>query len=156
MSLRPKEADCGGSLRKNKKHFWKYKMVHWMHANTRFRNGYLSATESCETTQNISLRPREVDWACSLRKNKKCFQKHKVVHCMHPNTHFCNGYLSTMILRETSQNTSLRHKQVDCACSLRKDKKLVWKHKVVRCMHPNTLFGAGTFRQRNRAKPPRT
>ena len=34
--------------------------------NTRFRNEYHLATESRKTTQNMSFRPKEVDWACSL------------------------------------------------------------------------------------------
>ena len=36
----------------------------------RSHNGYLPATESRETTQKLSFGPKEVDWACSLRKNK--------------------------------------------------------------------------------------
>ena len=51
---------------------------------TRLRNGYLSATESRETTRKMSYRPKEVDWSCPLRKNKTKLWKHKVVHCMHP------------------------------------------------------------------------
>ena len=45
-----------------------------------------ATTESHETTQNMSFRPNGVHWACSLRKNKKHFRKHNVVHSMHPNT----------------------------------------------------------------------
>ena len=44
------------------------------------------ATESRETTQKLSFGPQEVDWACSLRKNKTQLRKHKVVHFMHPKT----------------------------------------------------------------------
>src|SRR6185437_9726722 len=62
----------------------KYKVVHFMHPKTCSHNGYLPATESRETTQKLSFGPKEVDWACSLRKNKTQFPKHKVVHCMHP------------------------------------------------------------------------
>ena len=37
-----------------------------------------------EAIHNMSFGPKGVDWACSLRKNKKHFWKHKVVHCVHP------------------------------------------------------------------------
>src|SRR6185503_17642060 len=37
--------------------------------------------------------PNEVDWACSLRKNKTQLRKQKVVHCMHPKTRSHNRYL---------------------------------------------------------------
>ena len=47
-----------------------------------------ATSESRATTQNMSIGPKGVDWACSLRQNKKHFQKHKVVHCMQPNTRF--------------------------------------------------------------------
>src|SRR6185312_15058662 len=48
----------------------KHKVVHCMHPKTRSHNGYLPGTESRETTQKLSFGPKEVDWACSLRKNK--------------------------------------------------------------------------------------
>ena len=39
-----------------------------MHPKTGSHNGYLPAKESHETTQKLSFGPKEVDWACSLRK----------------------------------------------------------------------------------------
>ena len=39
-----------------------------MHPKTRSHNLYHPATESHETTQKLSFGPKEVDWACSLRK----------------------------------------------------------------------------------------
>ena len=41
-----------------------------MHPKTRSQNGYLPATESRETKQKLSIGPKEVDWACSLRKKQ--------------------------------------------------------------------------------------
>ena len=41
-------------------------------------------TKSRETIHNMSFGPKGVDWACSLRKNKKHIWKNKVVHCMLP------------------------------------------------------------------------
>ena len=55
-----------------------------MHPKTRSHYGYLQATESRETIQKLSIGPKEVDWASSLRKNKMQLRKHKVVHFMHP------------------------------------------------------------------------
>src|SRR6185312_8102539 len=137
-SFGPKEVDWACLLRKNKTQIWKHKVVHCMHPKPRSHNGYLPATESCETTQKHSFGPKEVDWACSLRKNKTQLRKHKVVHCMHPKTRSHNGYLPATESHETTQKLSFGPKEVDWACSLRKNKTQLRKHKVVHFMHPNT------------------
>src|SRR6185312_14554185 len=100
----------------------KLKVVHCMHPKTRSNNGYLPETESHETTQKLSFGPKEVDWACLLRKNKMQLWKHKVVHCMHPKTRCNNGYLPATESCETTQKLSFRPKEVDWACLLRKNK----------------------------------
>src|SRR6185437_2885722 len=82
-----------------------------------------------ETTQKLSFGNKEVDWACSLRKNKTQLWKHKVVHCMHPKTRSHNGYLPAMESRETTQKLSFGPKEVDWASSLRKNKTQLRKHK---------------------------
>src|SRR6185312_3745745 len=82
--------------------------------------------------------PIEVDWACSLRKNKTQHRKHKLVHCMHPKTRSHNGYLPATESRETTPKLIFRPKEVDWACSLRKNHTQLWKHKVVHCTHPKT------------------
>ena len=89
-----------------------------MHPKTRSLNGYLPVTESRETTQKLSFGPHEVDWACSLRKNKTQLRKHKVVHFMHPKTRYHNLYLLATESRETTQKLSFGPKEVDWACSL--------------------------------------
>src|SRR6185437_9705195 len=66
--------------------------------------------------------PNEVDWACLLRKNKTQLLKHKVVHCMQPKTRSHNLYLPATKSRETTQKLSFGPKEVDWACSLRKNK----------------------------------
>ena len=109
-----------------------------MHPKTRSHNGYLTATELRETTQKLSFGTKEVDWASSLRKNKTQLRKHKVVHFMQPKTRSHNMYLPAMESRETTQKLGFRPKEVDWACSLRKNNKQLWKHKVVHCMHPKT------------------
>src|SRR6185369_8916298 len=91
----------------NKTELRKHKVLHCMHPKTRYNNVYLPATESRETTQKHCFRPKEVDWACSLRKNKTQLRKHKVVHCMHPKTRSHNGYLQATESRETTQNLVL-------------------------------------------------
>src|SRR4026207_163916 len=122
---------------KNKTQLWKHKVVHFMHPKTRSHNLYLPAMESRETTQKLSFGPKEVDWACSLRKNKTQLWKHKVVHFMYPKTRSHNGYLPATESNETTQKHSLAY-EVDWACSLRKNKTQLRKHKVVHCMHPKT------------------
>ena len=55
----------------------KLKVVHCMHPKTRSRNGHLPATESRETTKKLTFGPKEVDWACSLQKNRTQLWKQK-------------------------------------------------------------------------------
>ena len=109
-----------------------------MHPKTRSHNGYLPLTESRETTQKLGFGTKEVDWACWLRKNKTQLRKHKVVHCIHPKTRSHNGYVPATESRETTQKLSFGPKEVDLACSLRKNKTQLRKHKVVHCMHSKT------------------
>ena len=87
----------------------------------------LPATESRETTQKHSFGPKEVDWASSLRKNKKHLRMHKVVHCIHPKTRSHNGYLPATESRESTQKLSFGPKEVDWASSLRKNNTQLWK-----------------------------
>ena len=103
----PNEVDWACSLRKNKTQLRSHKVVNCMHPKTRSLNGYLPATESRDTTQKLSFGPKEVDWACSLRKNKTQLRKHKVVHCMHPKTRSHNGYVPATESNETTQKLSL-------------------------------------------------
>src|SRR6185295_18099009 len=123
---------------KKKTQLRKHKVVHFMHPKARSLNLYLPAMKSCETTQKLSFGPKEVDSACSLRKNKKKLRKHKVVHCMHPKTRSHYLYLPETKSRETTQKLSFGPKEVDWACSLRKNKTQLRKHKVVHFMHPET------------------
>src|SRR6185312_2730695 len=138
LSFGPKEVDWASLLRKNKTQLWKHKAVHFMHPETRSHNLYLPATKSCETTQKLSFGPQEMDWACSLRKNKTQLWKHKVVHCMHPKTRCNNGYLPATKSCETTQKLSFGPKEVDWACLLRKNKTQLRKHKAVHFTHPET------------------
>src|SRR6185437_3380331 len=126
-----------------------------MHPKTRSQNGYLPATESREPTQKLSFGPKEVDWVCSLRKNKMQLRKHKVVHFMHPKTRSHNLYLPATESRETTHKLSFGPKQVDWACPLWKNKMQLWKHKGCIVCTPKPDFTTCTSRQRNRAKPPR-
>src|SRR6185503_12374985 len=105
---------------------------------TRSHNGYLPATESRETTQKLSFGPQEVDWICSFRKNNMQLRKHKEVHFMHLKTRYNNLYLPATESRENTQKHCFGPKEVDLACSLRKNKTQLRKHKVVHFMHPKT------------------
>ena len=120
ISFGPKEVDWASSLRKNKTQLRKHKVVHFMHPKTQSHNGYLPATESNETTQKLSFGPKEVDWACSLRKNKTQLRKHKVLHFMHPKTRYNNLYLPSTESRETTQKHCFGPKKVDWTSSLQK------------------------------------
>ena len=42
-----------------------------MHPETNFRNGSGAATKWRETIQNMSFRPKVVDWACLLQKKQE-------------------------------------------------------------------------------------
>ena len=44
-----------------------------MHADTSSHNGSGAKTKWHETTENMSVGPKVVDWACSLLENKKRF-----------------------------------------------------------------------------------
>jgi hypothetical protein len=61
------------AFRPNKKWFPRHKLVLLMHPDTNFRSGSGAATKWPETIENLSFRPKVVDWACLLQKNKKWF-----------------------------------------------------------------------------------
>ena len=122
---------------------------------TRSHNLYLPVTESRETTQKLSFGPKEVDWACSLRKNKTQLRNHEVVHCMHPKTRSHNRYLQATESRETTQKLSFGPKEVDWASSLRKTRCNFGSTKWCILCTPKPDLTTCTSRQRNRAKPPR-
>src|SRR6185295_792674 len=126
-----------------------------MHPKTRSHNGHLPATESCETTQKLSFGPKEVDWECSLRKNKTQLRKHKVVHLMHPKTRYNNLYLPATESRETTQKHCFGPKEVDLACLLPKTRRNFGSTKWCILCTPKPDLTTCTSRQRNRAKPPR-
>ena len=68
LSFGAKEVDWARSLQKNKKWYRGHKLMPCIHLDTRFCNGSRVATKWRETTRNLSFVPKEVDWACSLRK----------------------------------------------------------------------------------------
>ena len=91
-----------------------------------------------------------------LRKNKTQLRKLNVVYCLHPKTRSNNVYLPATESRETTRKLSFGPKEVDWESSLRKNKKQLWKHKVVHflcTLKPDIT--TCTPRQRNHAKPPR-
>jgi len=46
------------------------KLVLFMHLDTNFCSGSGAATKCRETIQNLSFRPKVVDWACLLQKKR--------------------------------------------------------------------------------------
>ena len=67
------------------------RVVHCMHPKTRSHNGYLPATESRETAQKLSFGPKQVDWACSLRKTRCNFGSIKWCIVCTPNPDLTTG-----------------------------------------------------------------
>ena len=126
-----------------------------MQPKTRSHNGYLPATESRETTQKLSFGPKEVDWACSLQKNKTQLRKHKVVHCMHPERDLTTGTSRQRNHAKPPRNLVLGLKkwigQVRCEKTIRNFGSTKW---CIVCT-PKPDLTTGTSRQRNRAKPTR-
>ena len=82
-------------------------------SHTRFRNGSHAATKWCETTPNMSVGPKVVDWLYSLRKKKKWFRWHKLMPCMHPHARFRSRSRAATKLDECTQNMSFGPKEVD-------------------------------------------
>ena len=71
MSFGPNVVDWMCFGRKSQKKFRCPELVPKRHPRTRFRNGVLAATKWCETTQNVSLGPKVVDWMRFRQKTQK-------------------------------------------------------------------------------------
>ena len=71
MSFGPNLVDWKRFGRKSRKKFRWPELVPKWHPRTRFHNGALAATKWGETTQNMSLGPKIVDWMRFGRKTKK-------------------------------------------------------------------------------------
>ena len=155
LSFGPKEVDCASSLRKNKKQLRKHKVVHFMQPKTRSHNLYLPATESHETTQKHSFGPKEVDWACLLRKNKTQLRKLKVVHCMHPKPDLTTGTSRQWNRAKPPRNLVLGLKKWIGHVRYEKTRRNFGSTKWSILCTPKPDLTTCTSRQRNRVKPPR-
>jgi hypothetical protein len=71
MSFGPNVVDWKHFVRKSRKKFRSPELVPNRHPRTRFRHGALAATKWGETTQNMSLGPKVVDWMRFGRKTQK-------------------------------------------------------------------------------------
>ena len=69
---------------------------------------------------------------------------HKLMPCIHTNTHFRNGPRTATKRRETTPNMSFGPKVLDWACSLRKKKKWFRWHKPMPCIRPDAGFPNGS------------
>jgi hypothetical protein len=78
-----------------------------------------------------------------VAKNEEMVPVAKTRACMHPDTHFRNGWRVAMKLRETTPNMSFGPKVVDWACSLWKTKKWFRWQKLVLVCSPDTRFRNG-------------
>ena len=126
-----------------------------MHPETRSHNGYLLATELHETTQKLSFGPQEVDWACSLRKNKTQLRKHKLCILCTPKPDITTCTSRQRNRAKPPRNIVLGLKKwighVRCKKTIRNFGSTKW---CIVCT-PKLDLTTGTSQQRNRAKPPR-
>ena len=126
-----------------------------MHPKTRSHNVYLLATELRETTQKLSFGPQEVDWACSLRKNKTQLRKHKLCILCTPKPDITTCTSRQRNRAKPPRNIVLGLKKwighVRCKKTRRNFGSTKW---CILCI-PKPDLTTCTSRQGNRAKPPR-
>jgi len=124
-----------------------------MHPKTRSHNGYFLATELRETTQKLSFGPQEVDWACSLRKNKTQLRKHKLCILCTPKPDITTCTSRQRNRAKPPRNIVLGLKKwighVRCKKTRRNFGSTKW---CILCT-PKPDLTTCTSRQRNRAKP---
>ena len=127
--------------------------VHCMHPKTRSHNGYLPATESRETTQKLIFGPNEVDWACSLRKNKTQLRSIKWCIVCTPKPVLTTDNSRQRNRAKPPRNLVLGLKKrighVRCEKTRRNIGSIKW---CIVCT-PKPDITTCTYRQRNRAKP---
>ena len=140
---------------KNKTQLRKHKVVHFMHPKTRSHNLYLPATESRETTQKLSFGPKQVDWACSLRKTRRNFRSIKwcIVCTPKPDLTTCTSRQRNRAKPPRNLVLGLKKwiRLVRCEKTSRNFESTKW---CILCTTKPNLT-TGTSRQRNRTKPPR-
>ena len=125
-----------------------------MHPKTQSHNLY-GATESRETTQKLSFGPKEVDWACSLRKTRRNFGSTKWCIVCNPKLDLTTGTCRQQNRAKPPRKIVLGLKkwigQVRCEKTKRNFGSTKWR---ILCT-PKPDITTGTSRQRNRVKPPR-
>ena len=124
-----------------------------MHAKTRSHNGYLPVTESRETTQKLSFGPQEVDWACSLRKNKTQLRKHKLCILCTPKPDITTCTSRQRNRAKPPRNIVLGLKKWIGHVHCKKTRRNFGSTKWCIVSTPKPDLTTCTSRQRNRAKP---
>ena len=89
-----------------------------MHPDTNFHNNLGAAIKWHETIQNMSFRPKVVDWVCLLQKTRN--RSRGINLCIKCTSIpiFCNVSSAATEWHGTTQNLSFRPEIVDWACSL--------------------------------------
>ena len=155
LSFGPKQVDWA-SLRKNKTQLRKHKVVHCMHSKTQSHNLYLPATKSRETSQKLSFGPKQVDWACLLRKTRRNFGSIKwcIVCTPKPNLTTCTSRQRNRAKPPRNLVLGLKKwiRHVRCEKTRRNFGCTKW---CILCT-PNPDLTMGTSRQWNRANHPET
>jgi len=133
----------------------KHKVVHFMHPKIRSHNLYLPATESRESTQKLSFGPKQVDWACSLRKTRRNFGSTKwcIVCTPKPDLTTCTSRQRNHAKPPRNLVLGLNKwiGHVRCEKTRRNFGSTKW---CIVCT-PKPDLTTCTSRQRNRTKPPR-
>src|SRR6185295_17616713 len=137
----------------NKTQLPKHKVVHFMHPKTRSHNGYHPGTESREPTQKLSFGPQEVDWACSLRKNKTQLRKHKLCILCTPKPDITTCTSRQRNRAKPPRNIVLGLKKWIGHVRCKKNKRNFGSTKWCIVCTPKPDLTNCISRQRNRAKP---
>src|SRR6185436_4408678 len=126
-----------------------------MHPKARSHNGYLLATESRKTTQNLSFGPKEVDWACSLRKKRRNFGSTKWCILCTPKPDITTCTSRQRNRAKPPRNIVLGLKKWIGHVRCEKTRRNFGSIKRCIVCTPKPVLTTGTSRQWNRGKPPR-
>src|SRR6185436_6582236 len=125
-----------------------------MHPKTRYNNLYLPATESRKNTQKHCFGPKEVDWACSLRKKRRNFGSIKWCILCTPKPVLTTGTSRQRNRVKPPRNLVLGLKKLIGQVRCEKTRCNFGSTKWCIFCTPKPDLTTCTSRQRNRAKPP--
>ena len=122
---------------------------------TRSHDLYLPATESHKTTQKHSFGPKEVDWACLLRKTRRNFGSSKWCTVCTPKPDLTTGTSRQRNRAKPPRNIVLGLKKWIGHVRCEKTRRNFGSTKWCNVCTPKPDLTTSTSWQRNRKKPPR-